>query len=232
MCQQMLPLMSAVPYGFSPWYDAQRIYGSRDFGVIFDVGANVGQTAVDLVRFFPKSQIHCFEPASEPFQELDKRARSWSNVAVHRSALGDQAAVRTMRVAGGADSERNTLAVEAVDAEASEAVSIETLDSFCKRNSVTRLTLLKMDVQGWELHVLRGGRTLLESGGIDFVFTEAAFDTHSKEMTSFADIHREMERTGFVLSGIYDQFRWGNKAEVYFCNVLYSHASIARRGRC
>jgi FkbM family methyltransferase len=234
LSNRALPLMRATPYGLSAWYDAQRIYGSRDFGVIFDVGANVGQTAVELVQFFPRASIHCFEPASEPFQSLKTRARPWANVTVHRLALGDEVAERPMRVATGIASEQNTLVLAADAAhgsEAAETVTVETLDNFCVRHEVARLNLLKMDVQGWELNVLRGGRALLNEGRIDFILTEAAFDIDNGSMVNFCDIHKELHCAGFVVSGFYDFFRWGNKSEMYFCNVLYSRKPIAEGHR-
>ncbi len=40
--------------------------------IIFDIGANVGQSAKVISQLFPNSSIHCFEPSKDSFLELEK----------------------------------------------------------------------------------------------------------------------------------------------------------------
>jgi hypothetical protein len=107
-------------------------------------------------------------------------------------------------------------------------VKVVELDAFCADNVIEHLDLLKIDVQGWEPKVLTGGGKMLNQGRVDFIYTEAAFDQSSCDMVSFAEIHELMSRYKFVLSGMYEHFRWGRKAEVFYCNCLYSRQEIAR----
>ena len=37
---------------------------------IFDIGANIGQTSLEMLDHFPNATIHCFEPIAEFFKEL------------------------------------------------------------------------------------------------------------------------------------------------------------------
>ena len=64
------PLTRYIAKGSYALYDIQCFSGTRHFNVIFDVGANVGQTAHGLISYFPVSQIYCFEPATAPFEEI------------------------------------------------------------------------------------------------------------------------------------------------------------------
>jgi hypothetical protein len=49
---------------------------------------------------------------------------------------------------------------------------VDTLDAYCLRNGVERIDLLKVDVEGHELAVLRGARRLFERGAIHRVLFE------------------------------------------------------------
>ncbi|OAD23265.1 Methyltransferase FkbM domain protein [Candidatus Thiomargarita nelsonii] len=57
---------------------------------IIDVGANVGQFTIASAKFFPKLQIHSFEPLPEAVTLLKKHVRKLKNITVYPLALGDQ----------------------------------------------------------------------------------------------------------------------------------------------
>jgi FkbM family methyltransferase len=48
-------------------------------------------------------------------------------------------------------------------------VKLVTLDWFCQQNAVSRIRLLKIDTEGYELEVLKGARGMLERGDIDLI---------------------------------------------------------------
>jgi FkbM family methyltransferase len=227
----VLPLSRAVPFGISPWYDVQRIIRTRHVELIFDVGANVGQTAKGLRKYFPDAQIHCFEPASEPFASLDSLTRDWPNVTAHRLALGKETGMADMMVASGEQSELNTLVVDAerkLQLTGCEQVRVDTVDRFCATHGIDSIDILKADVQGWELQLLEGAASIIDAGQVRFLFLEVSFMSDSRDMVPFADVHAFVTDRGYVLSGLYDFFRWGNKAEVYFANALYVQSRLAR----
>ena len=70
LSSSLFPLTRYVPHGHSCWYDIQRFASTRELGVIFDVGANVGQTARRLIKYFPNACIYCFEPSSDSYKKL------------------------------------------------------------------------------------------------------------------------------------------------------------------
>src|SRR5690349_13867376 len=61
-----------LPYGINPLHDAVRESQLGDPAIIFDVGANVGQTSAYLRNAFSNSQIYAFEPVASTYQELIK----------------------------------------------------------------------------------------------------------------------------------------------------------------
>ena len=63
-----------------------------------------------------------------------------------------------------------------------EIVNIQTLDKYCKQNNIENIDLLKMDVEGHELDVLRGGGRFLrshEASTISFEVGPCNIDSHT-----------------------------------------------------
>lgn len=225
-----MPLLRAVPWGFSAAYDMQRIQRSKVMTTIFDAGANIGQTADGLRRYFPMATIHAFEPAATTFALLERRLRRWPNVRAHRLGLGAQPGTLTLRTASG-ESELATLAAESSrDAafDGAEEIEVATIDDLLARTGVKRLDLLKMDVQGWEIEVLHGAQGALNRAAIRFILTEVSFGEKDGDMLPVERLHPAILSHGFVLSGLYDLFRWGDKSQLYFGNALYTHRTVLR----
>ncbi|MEI9900133.1 MAG: FkbM family methyltransferase [Hyphomicrobium sp.] len=216
------PLTRYVPPGMNCLYDMQRFANTKQFPTIFDVGANVGQSASGFVKFFPSAQILCFEPASQPFAELSRAFASNPNVQCFNLALGSGKERRNLSVAEG-DSELNTFSTLRPDVAATiETVDVSTIDDVCREWNLSSIDLLKMDVQGWELEILKGAANTLRQKRVRFIFAEVGFSQGETDMTPFVDLHRAMEDLGFVFCGLYDCFRWGpHKSYVGFANALY-----------
>jgi hypothetical protein len=62
----------------------------QSFQTIFDVGANVGDTAIALVQHFPGATIYAFEPVSETFEKLEKRVEVFKEILPLNLGLGSQ----------------------------------------------------------------------------------------------------------------------------------------------
>jgi len=50
-----------------------------------------------------------------------------------------------------------------------EEVKLERIDSFCQNNNINHIDLLKLDVEGNELNILKGAENLIKSKSIDFI---------------------------------------------------------------
>jgi FkbM family methyltransferase len=139
--------------------------------VIFDVGANRGQfLQLALREFGGRSVIHAFEPGSAAFAELRQRFGAQSAVVLNNFALGSEGSQRTLYydLAG---SELSSLYARKVEHHGhsftgSELVQVKTLDDYCAVQGVSRIDLLKLDVEGHELAVLNGAIEMFERGAI------------------------------------------------------------------
>jgi FkbM family methyltransferase len=130
--------------------------------VALDVGANVGLTALLLSTL--ARDVLAFEPSPATFAFLEQNiARAGkTNIRPIRVGLGETAASENLMTfpsnrAGSYITDR----AEPLGGHVLERVAIETLDSHTAGLSQPCRLFIKMDVEGFEGHVLRGARATL-----------------------------------------------------------------------
>jgi FkbM family methyltransferase len=131
-----------------------------DVRVVLDVGANCGAASVYFARHSPEAQIHAFEPGSEPRAVLDRNAAAYPNVSVH--PFGLHAVDQTVPLyKGDNDSIKASVFRRDVNTEESEQVGLRAAGAWAAENGVDRIDVLKLDVEGCEVDVLRSLRSLI-----------------------------------------------------------------------
>lgn len=218
-----MPNVRFLPRGRNWLYDARRLLTPDNANVIFDVGANIGQTAWGLSRYFPEANKYCFEPQTKAYSELSKNYGRQKNFNLAQIALGDMDGFQELKVF--ASSELNTLGSIAKDNHLkyhTEEICVQKLDSFCAQNHIEQIDILKIDVQGWEMQVLAGGKRMIEENRIRIVKAEVEFTSTGSDVTLFTELHAFMDQNGFQLCGFYDAFRWGpQKMYLGFVDAMY-----------
>jgi FkbM family methyltransferase len=130
---------------------------AKEDGVILDIGANFGYYAITLAAG-PGSRrtIHAFEPNATTFDRLQRNIglNALANVIAHRVALSDQVGTAGVRVVNPVNSGSTQLTE-------GDSVVVTTIDAFCRTQEIDRLDFLKIDVEGYENRVLRGGAATL-----------------------------------------------------------------------
>lgn len=134
---------------------------------VVDVGANAGiftLMAASLVG--PEGSVHAFEPSQRDRARLlaNVALNGLSNVSVHPPALGRAPGKAVLAVSRPEHPGHNTIggfAYAAGGAAYSLEVEVSTLDGFASGHALTRLDLLKIDVEGSETAVLEGARESL-----------------------------------------------------------------------
>ena len=212
------------PAGHYYAFDIKRFYRLRkiDFQTVIDAGANTGQTCVPLTSWFPSARIYSFEPVLGTFEKLVRNTSSHKNIRCFNCALSDREGTQIIPLMR--DSELNSLApepaLERQSTGAFEEVRLITLDHFCKAEGIQHIDLLKLDVQGHELQVLRGAGDLLSRVG--FILTEVGFQEKQLDVSAFSSLHDFLRDRNFFFCGVYDSFRhWDAKLLVSFGNALY-----------
>jgi FkbM family methyltransferase len=201
---------------------------SPDDGLIFDVGANTGRAARFFSKVFPGRPVWSFEPGKQAFQELSQ-AGDLSHVKKFNLALSDVDGNATLNVFRG--SQLNSLlahepAAEQHDPdlilEGTDRIQTIRLDTFCTQQQVSRIEVLKLDTQGYELHVLHGAERLLRSGAINLIYLEVHFTPLYQGQPATADIFNLMKQFGYGLVGYYDATR-SPDGTIRYCDFLFRH---------
>jgi FkbM family methyltransferase len=175
--------------------------------VVFDVGANAGQSAILFLRTFPAASIYSFEPATDTFHELVANVRKHDRVRCHQLAFGSSSSEGQMVFQGKSHLSfvvGQSSQVPGEDAR-SETVKVTTLDEFCRANALDRISFLKIDTEGADLEVLRGAVTLLAERRVDVIQVEAGMSPTNSRHVPFETIKSFLESYGYCLFGIYEQ---------------------------
>jgi FkbM family methyltransferase len=216
-----------TPWGLSLANDLRRIDPSFKARVIFDVGANVGQTALQMHKMFPLAVIQSFEPVASTFDEFRRNCDGVSRIVPHRLACGSRSGVARMQVAHNSELSRLCTDDSAEPATVRlEEVPVTTIDEFCRANDIARIDILKTDTEGHELEVFRGASQTLSNAGISYIFTEATMPSRRgpHPQLSICDVAAFLSGFGYECVGLYDQVFWP-EASLYYCNALFRRQS-------
>lgn len=138
-------------------------------GVAVDIGANVGVHSLTLARIVGKQgHVFAYEPNPDIYAKLIRNIglNDLNQVTCFDTALGEAPGIVQLRVPRSDTEEAGNpglASVMALDtAHDVVDVSVEPLDSLLRRSLLTRLDLIKIDVQGYEPFVFRGMQEILE----------------------------------------------------------------------
>lgn len=175
----------------------------RKISKIIDVGANNGQFAFMARYCWPNAIIDCFEPDPRALEKLYDQYKNDPNVKIQQLALGEHTSTLELNLGG--DSAQNSFLIEFnKESYKSISVNVETLDNLY-RNLESSNILLKIDVQGYEMQVLRGAQNILNK--INFILVEVSLSNVFANGTEIDDLWTFLKKSGFIYNRIIDQYR-------------------------
>ena len=141
---------------------------------------------------YPKTEIHAFEPLERHVREFRVNTEGIERVHLHPVALGESKGNVPMKHASFSDAS-SLLEIGPQMAQhfhirktGEEDVTIERLDEYVLRMRLPEPDLIKLDVQGYELQVLRGGLDCLKKAR--GVITEVSFIEYYPKQCMFEDV--------------------------------------------
>lgn len=139
---------------------------ARPDSVVLDIGANIGWTALNLGKLCYRGRVFGFEPDPENFTQLmvNMHLNNLSNVVLSPVALGAGAGKVSMLIPTPSNRGGNRIGAASQDADA-VGIPMMAADEFVMVNKLNRVDLIKIDTEGYELHVLRGASDLLRRFG-------------------------------------------------------------------
>jgi FkbM family methyltransferase len=181
-----------------------------DVKTIFDIGANTGQFAQQIMRIFPKATIYSFEPLKDCYDQLVKSLVGSPSVRAFNVALGERKEQREIQRNEFSPSssflamaETHKAAFPFTQRSSPETVEVVRLDDFVTGLDLRKPVLVKMDVQGFEDKVISGGADTIRQA--DVVIVEVSTIRLYDGQPLFAEIHGMMMNLGFQYRGNWDQ---------------------------
>lgn len=173
--------------------------------VVFDVGANIGVYTLMFARLTgPTGKVYAFEPSPRAFERLQHTVskNNLQQVIVERFALGREEAHLPLNVTGDLGFSSFGVPVEGAAISEQHSVSVTTLDAYCSERGIEAIDLLKMDVEGYELHVLGGAIEMVERRSIREMVIEYNLQAQMNNGFGIPDLVDSIRAHGFDVSAI------------------------------
>lgn len=178
-------------------------------GVFFDVGCNAGSFVKVLQSVPIRQAVHCFEP--HPVLQSAVRER-YPHVYMNGICLGDTNGRVDFHVpmwSVGLSSLINRPVFQALGGQSVETIQVEckTLDTYCEETGIPEILFLKIDVEGGEMKVLQGAKSLLQAKRIRCGLFEIG-STLTDANTSEEEIAKFLESYGYTVDRNFDPCNW------------------------
>jgi FkbM family methyltransferase len=178
---------------------------------VVDVGANRGQFALVARKVFPKATIQSFEPLAEPVQVFKRIFAHDPNTTIYPFAIGRTKMTSTIHITHADDSSsmlpitktQSGMFAGATEKEIRQVV-VFPLSELINPTSIPFASLLKIDVQGYELDVLQGCEDILEK--FSHLYIECSFIELYEGQALAHQIIAWLEDRSFILSSIHNLF--------------------------
>lgn len=237
------------PVGYNMDVLAERLGHVRNlvnldsWTAILDIGAMDGWEGLNMAKVFPEAKVYAFEPSKANCDRCVKTYMTQpysvrSRIALSQVALTEKTGPldffavdedKALQVKGKVNAGMGSM-LELVDpdmwpwehnAQTRTQVSGYSMDDWCREAGVHKVDAIWMDVQGGELHVLRGGDKTLDN--VQVIMTEAGVKPYYHGHTLKPEIDAYLETKGFVEVESARQ-----QAHEYEVNAIYVNRRFAR----
>lgn len=188
---------------FEPLETQEMLNSIEDKDTIFDIGANFGYYTLLLSKKSPNGRVYSFEPdISNNDLLLDNVSlNSLNNIQIEKIALSD----REGKVSFMSSRVHRGKSQISTGKKASYEVPVTTLDTYCKRNNIPEIHLIKLDVEGSEIPILRGGNSIIAKSSNLTLFIEYNPRSYTEFGFTRDDFFNTLSAVGLVPKYIIDE---------------------------
>ena len=214
-------------------FDRKKILKSlvnKEKPIIFDIGANLGQSLSEFKSWWGDSEVHCFEPQEECWKNLEEIKNNFSDkeVFINKFAMSSVTEDAKIFYSHEVDNTKGTSGFNKINLDSSDSIHLNDLknsdssvlkvkdykntinhqrevqvlraDQYMENLDIKNIDLLKIDTQGHEPEVLEGFGARLADVGC--VITELMFYDYYERSLSFSDLEKFLIPAGFHLYDI------------------------------
>lgn len=174
--------------------------------LIFDVGANVGQSAIRFLQEFTDARIVCFEPVTSTFEQLKANTHLHSRIIVENMALGLPGETVALMETVPLSTENRILTTPSPLSDA-HIVKVTWGDKYCLDNGINSIDYLKIDTEGYDFNVVRGFASMLAAARITLIELELGMNKANTKHIFYAEVVGFLGALGYEVFGIYEQIR-------------------------
>jgi FkbM family methyltransferase len=199
---------------------------NRNIKTVLDIGANTGQFANLIQKILPQVNIISFEPIKKCYDELLQNTKH-INVKAFNCALGEVEEQQEINISAHSPSssllnmtDLHTNVFVGTGFIEKETISIKKLDTIFPDLKIEGKFMVKVDVQGFEDKVIKGGTETLKKA--DCVLIETSFVELYKGQLLFDGIYQLLIGLGFEFKGNYTQTKNKEDGSILYAESFFS----------
>ena len=170
--------------------------------VIYDIGANIGEWTTECKRYFPTADYFLFEAFADNQSKnihpnyhvvlLDKQDNEIKPFYCTKGQFNTGNSMYRELTKHFSGDQYNTM-----------YIPTKTLDTFVKEREIPFPDFIKIDVQGGELDVLKGGQACMQHA--QMILLEVSIHQYNQQSPLFAEVIQYMDTHGFEMIDMIDQ---------------------------
>lgn len=186
-----------ISYSFD--FDYQKYFGANNKIIVFDIGANKGQSINRFKSIFKNCIIHCFEPDEKCCEIMNKNYGKNKDIFINQSAASNLNDKRELNYYY--QSTDNSFFIKNND-KIIKTDQVETikLDDYIKDKNIDKINILKIDTQSFNKEVIEGAKKTLSEKKIDIIEIEMNFGKYYEKKNNFLEIENFLQN--YELSGL------------------------------
>lgn len=218
----------------------QLVASRSEKTIVFDVGANIGDWTISLLQATMKAElidrveIRAFEPVPSTFDTLTSRISKHvgsEHVLLVRQALSSERGEREMHIVGN-NAGTNSLHGSTQSSNLPTiSVLTNTVDTYCKDESIETIHYLKCDTEGHDVEVMTGAMAMLNEGRVmvfQFEYNHRWVDSRHYLKDAFELVEKRDYIVGKITpSGVEIYSAWHPELERFIeGNYLFLHKKV------
>ncbi len=174
--------------------------------IILEAGACDGRDTLQMATVWEKAQIHAFEPIESLFEETKKKVQNFKQIHIYKAGLASKTGNTTLYVSEGKSTGSSSIMKPKEHLEIhpevlfKKEIEIEvfTIDEWAKKNNISKIDLMWLDLQGAEMSVLKSSPNILNT--TKAIFSEVSLKQMYENTPLYPEFRAWLETQGFSVA--------------------------------